>query len=112
MKEKFKDSTIGALSVSAFLLILTGIIALFSEIVTPEFILIVPLYYFIVSIVFYGCLSFSRSQLARDELFFIGATIFATGGGWWILHAFAFLNVKINEGVYKKFVSLFDNKFA
>ena len=99
MKEEFKDCTIGSLVISALLLLITVIVTLFSKDKSWELVVIIPIMYFVFSIILYGILFFSRSQLERSPFIFVAATIFVTGGGWWAAHALAFINVKLTEAI-------------
>ena len=77
------------------------IIILITKELTWELVALIPICYFIASLFLYGYLAFSRSQLEKNAIMFVGATIVMTAGGWWLGHALAFLNVKITEGIYK-----------
>ena len=100
MNESLKDCTIGSLIVSAIVLIVSLIITLISKDSNWEFVILVPIGYFIASLFLFGYLAFSRSKLENNATMFVLATIFMTAGGWWLGHVLAFINVKLTEGIF------------
>ena len=56
--------------------------------------------YNIFSWLLYAFLSYSRRMLEVKHESFVIATLIVTGGGWWLGHALAFINVTITKQMY------------
>lgn len=100
MSETFKACTVGATIIAMIIAVVLIPLAVIDTEKSWGYVIGIPIYYLLVSLILFGYLAFSRSQLKTDSSMFILGTLVVTAGGWWIVHAVAFLNVTITEGIY------------
>jgi len=103
MAEDIRECAIGSQILGAFIAIVILVIGVLNEDVKIVLLqsVLVFLLYCILFWVLYGYLVFSRKMLKKNLNAFLLGTFLLTGGGWWLGHLIAFINVRIAEGAYK-----------